>query len=807
MKKIAFIITGLLLSVNSFFSQTLGCQAGKSQLLPPPYYSAENLRSDTFDIIKYTVSLEVGNFTSKQIKGNTKIRFAPKINGRTFIRFDLLKLTVDSVKEGNVHRTYTYNDTILKINLAAPMNTIDTANITVYYKGQPQMDQSGWGGFYFDNTGGVEYAYNLGVGFKAAPHNYGRVWHPCFDNFVERARYEFIITTDTARRAYCNGTLTSDIVNLPNRTRTWIIYEQIPTYLASISVAKYRQVNWTVNTLNGTKPIVLAAAAGDTTAVKNGFVNLKNCIAGFENYFGPYKWNRFGYCMVPFNSGAMEHATNISYPRAAAGLLVYEADLMAHELSHHWWGDLITCQTQEDMWINEGMATFSGYMFLEWQYGKDRYLTEVKNQHATLLHQTHRKEKGFRAISGVPHEYTYGDHVYRKGADVAHTLRSYMGDVAFFNACKYAMQQKEYKHVNSNDFRDLFQTSSGQNLNDFFNNWVFAGGWPHFSIDSVKYVSAGGSNYNAIISIKQKVYGTAGLYSNVPLEVSFFKSDRTRTVKTLTMTGASATFTLSNISYSPVYAALNYDSKISDATSFETKRIRTAGPHNFALARLNIEVANPGNDTNLIRIIHNYVKPDPFKANPKNHKLSNQHYWKVEGLLSQGFKAGARFYYDGNPNNYGLDTILTVVNGDSVRLFYRKDAAADWELVMNVLKFPFGNKDGFVEIYDLKTGEYAFGNSTDTTNVVGVSELKPIVFKFKMYPNPASQTISVSNERRTQTNLTYRISDLEGRLIEEWSSSAKEMKKDLTDLTEGLYIIEAREKGRVIWSDKLVIER
>ena len=221
----------------------------------------------------------------------------------------------------------------------------------------------------------------------------------------------------------------------------------------------------------------------------------------------------------------MEHATNITYPRPFIGNLAYESDLMAHELSHHWWGDLITCETQEDMWINEGMATFSGYMFLEWQYGKNTYLNKVKTSHDNLLHFLHKKETGFRAVSGLPHSLTYGDHVYLKGADVAHTLRGYMGDTAFFNACQYTMLQKAYKNINSSEMKLLFQASSNQNLNDFFNNWVFAGGWPHFSVDSVRYTAISANNVNAEISIKQKLYGATTLYNNVPLEISFFKND------------------------------------------------------------------------------------------------------------------------------------------------------------------------------------------------------------------------------------------------------------------------------------------
>jgi len=344
-----------------------------------------------------------------------------------------------------------------------------------------------------------------------------------------------------------------------------VLSDEIPTYLASVAVANYRQVNWTVNALNGIKPITLVGVATDTNAMKIGFVNLKSCINGFENYFGPYYWNRVGYCLVPFNSGAMEHATNIAYPRAVAGNLAYEAELMAYELSHHWWGDLITCETAEDMWINEGMATYSSYLFTEWQYGKPSYLAKYKSEHDKLLQFLHKKEGGFRAISGIPHNLTYGDHVYKKGADVAHTLRGYMGDSAFFNGCKYTMLNNSLKSLNSIEFRNLLRTSSGQNLTDFFNNWVLSEGWSHFAIDSVKYIQLSTNNYNAIVSIKQKIYGATTLHSNTPLELSFFKPDWTRIIKKVIITGAASTFTF-NIAYNAAYCALNYDNKIGDAT-------------------------------------------------------------------------------------------------------------------------------------------------------------------------------------------------------------------------------------------------
>lgn len=772
---------------------------------PPGLYPcAENLRSDTIDILKYTINVEVGNATTKWINGNTVIRLAPKINNVNYIRLDLLKLIVDSVKENNNLLLYSYNDTVLKVNFGTPKNIQDTLDLTVYYKGQPKGDAM-WGGFYFDNSQGNQYAYNLGVGFAAKPHNFGRVWFPCFDNFVERSKFEFNITCDSLRKSYCNGYLAAESFSGANRVRKWILNEEIPTYLASVAVARYTQVNWTANTLTGPKPVILAAVPADTNSLKNGFVNLLNCIQGFETRFGPYRWNRFGYCLVPFSSGAMEHATNIAYPRLATSI-AYEADLMAHELSHHWWGDLITCETQEDMWINEGMATYSSYLFTEFIKGKAQYLNTVKKSHEKLIHELHKKEGGFRPISGIPHNYTYGDHVYQKGADVAHTLRSYMGDSAFFNAVKYVMEQKKFRSINSIELRDLMQTHSGQNLVPFFSNWVMAGGWPHFAIDSVKY-QPNGPAYTAVISIQQKLLGAPNLYSNVPLELSFFRPDWSRSIVTVTMNGALQTFSV-NVPFNPVYCALNYDSKISDATSFENKTVKSAINISWQLGKIFTMTQNPGADSSLLRVVHHFVKPDPFKTNPQGHKLSDQHYWSVEGILSPGFHSRVRFNYDGNKmlgGNYSyMDTLLTQVNDDSIHVFYRKNAADDWKPVLTYTLWSIDSKTGFFELDSLKLGEYTFGNIGDT-NMVNVSTLPSEKLVVSVYPNPAKEILKIEVDK-LYPGTVAEIRDLQGRLVMRVPLHSNRSSISVSELPSANYLVIIRRPGAEIFSRKIMKE-
>ena len=804
--KISYYILfiAFLICTNGVRSQTINCQSLKMSGITtsPIYYSPENFRSDTIDILKYTINLDMTDFTNQIIKGNTIVRFAPKINTQTKLRLDLLKLQIDSVKQNTTTLMYNYNDTLLKINLPTALNTTDTSEVTVYYHGTPQGDPSGWGGFSFSGN----YAYNLGVGFGAKPHNYGRVWFPCFDNFVEKSKYEFNITTDTAKRAYCNGLLTSDVKLGNKRTRQWILNKEIPSYIASVAVADYTQVNWTVNAANGLLPIVLAARPADTTALKNGFVHLPNAILGYENYYGPYVWNRVGYCLVPFNSGAMEHVTNIAYPQAATAI-AYESQLMAHELSHHWWGDLMTCETQEDMWLNEGMASYSERLFLEWTYNYAKYLTEVKLIHDDLIKYVHLKEKGFRAISGVPFQYTYGDHVYKKGADVAHTLRTYMGDAAFFTSLKYVLQQKAYKNMNSLEFRNLLQTSSGQNLTDFFNNWVFNGGWPHFSIDSVKTTGTN-APYTHTVFVKQKLHGAPTLYSNVPLEITFMNSAWNKEIQNIVMSGSTQSFTMQT-TILPVFTGINVGSKISDAISSEFKTIKTAATISYALGKALLIVSNKGIDSSYVRIEHNLVKADAIKNNTHNFRLNTQHYWKIDGILSSGFASKLRFNYDGNKSTSGisyLDTCLTAVNGDSLILLYRKNSADDWKEVNSYTKFKSASRTGFLTVDTFKLGEYVFANGKSLV-LIGLNEKNKSNVEMEIFPNPASYQLTVNFiNYKIMASHCIDIVDLQGKLVKHIQHIANENSITISDLTKGQYIINLVDKNKVLSSKPIIIE-
>ena len=805
MRKIIFV----LLFPFYFFTQskTSVCQSGKLHSSSPAINTApENLRSDTADILSYEVTLDLTDFTTDTIRGNTIIRFTPKINGLNYLCLDLLKMKVDSVKLNQFPVTNFYNDTLLKVLLGSTHNTSDTLNLTVYYHGKPVKDASGWGGWYKQSG----YMFNLGVGFDADPHVYGRVWHPCFDNFSERAKYLFHITTSGGKIAYCNGQLISDTTTSNgSRIRTWKLNEEIPSYLASISVAAYTHVNQLYNGINGTIPVMLTAVAADTTNLKNSFVHLPDALSGFENWYGPYAWNRIGYCLVPFNSGAMEHATNISYPRSAAnGTLTYEADLMAHEFAHHWWGDHTTCETAGEMWLNEGVASYSEYLFRDWVYGWQSYIDAIKVNHEDMVHYAHLRE-GNLSVGSVPHKYTYGDHVYRKGADMMHNIRAYLGDSLFRIGLNYVQQNKAFQNLNTIEFGNLLTTSTGINMNQFMNDWILQPGWPHFSIDSAVSSPLGNGTFNVVVYVRQKLSGTQNYYTGVPVEITFKNAMWQEEIRKIFVSSSlsSASFVLP---FDPVYTGINVRSKISDATSSQFKTISTTGVHNLNPANLSLNVISIPADSAWVRVEHNFVAPDSIKNNFNNYRLNTQHYWKIDGIFTPFFHSKATFWYDGRKNLTGqtsyLDTCLTAVTADSVLLLYRKNAADDWKEVTHYSKTKLGGatgKFGYFIVDTLRIGEYATANGVSTlfSGLIETDKKGSV----KIYPNPASSIINIAFNEEIIGH--YEMCDLFGKKVLHGNISGSQVVVSVSSLPNGNYFLKLFSNNGITFNGQHVLIR
>lgn len=740
-----------------FFSLFISAQGTKS------------LGSDSIDITHYQVTLTVTDFTSKIIGGHTSLKALPKVNGLRVIPLDLLKLTIDSVKLGNTLTTaYTYNDTLLKITSATAFNTGDTIRLTVYYHGVPQLDPSGFGGFYFSG----DYAYNLGVAFDANPHNYGRVWFPCTDDFQDKAFYRFSITTENTKMAVCNGQLISQVDN-GNGTKTWnwSLGQPIPTYLASVAIAPYIRVADTVAAINGDLPIALYVKQADSLKAVNSFINLKTIFLGFESHFGPYCWDRVGYVAVPFSGGAMEHATTIAYPVFCVnGNTSYES-LYAHELSHHWFGNLVTCSDAGDMWINEGWAVFSEFVYKEVISGDDAATTYVKSKLFSVLKSAHIDDGGFYAVCGVPHQITYGTTVYDKGGLVVNTLRHYMGDSLFFASVRQYTSHFKYQNISCEGLRDYFSATSGMNLNSFFDNWVFAPGFPHYDVDSFK-VSGTAPIFNIDVYMRQKYYGRSQYFNDNRVELQFMNNSYASARKTVEFDGQTAVCHLT-LPFYPTLVLVDPDQKTADAVTSELRTFKSTAAVSLAQEYTTVTPTAIA-DSILLHVEHHWVAPDPVKSNPAIFRLSPNRYWRITGLVPAGNLFKVKFDYNrvNSASSGYIDTqfLPTAASVDSLILVFRENPSLDWRIIPFVRT---GNTlSGKLEVPNALLGEYALAIGEPGQS--GINDHSLTLRLLQVYPNPSSGAFEICNE--SENGKWIRVSDANGKAIDFFPVAYKETK-------------------------------
>ena len=812
MKKTIHLILLIILISSSLQAQQVhyGCKAlkGKKSFKKgnPIKNEADNSRSDTFDILHYNVYLDFTDFGSQELDGHCTIGFQALETGIDYIQLDLLELNIDSIVMDGSPLAFSYNDTLIHVNFAQTLSTGETNHLTVYYNGHPPTDPSGWGGFHWTSS----YAFNLGVGFAADPHNFGRAWHPCFDNFVERATYEFNLVTAGTKTSAANGILASETV-LSGDTiqRQWIMSDPIPSYLACVAIADYTTVEYSHPGISSNIPVRLTGLAEDTTNLKNSFINLGGAIDAMEYWFGEHRWDKIGYVLTTV--GAMEHPTCISYPfQIANGSLGWE-DIMAHELGHHWWGDLVTCETAEDMWINEGMAEYCSHLFFEEVYGREVYDQLVLQNHLDVMHYAHLQEGGFRAISGVPHSLTYGSHVYNKGAAMGHNLRSYLTDDQFRFGMQSLINDFEFSDLNSYEMRDHLTLITGIDMTPFFNDWVLSPGYSTFVFESME-VTNPVPVYSVEIQLSQYLRGAPNYHTDVPIHFTFYDNDWTtfKVRKILTGQNPTAGFQLP---FLPVMVAVNEDNDLNMASTGETLKLTETGFHATTLGKMQI-IIDEIQDSALLRIDHHWVAPDPIQNNPFGYQISSSRFWTVTGDKLENMNADARIFYDGREIMGGgsgfLDNDLTTSSEDSLILLHRPDATSDWQLYPYFTINNLGSTSdafGMFILDSLSTGQYTVAKGAIATSIESPASSQPSTIK--LYPNPVNQLVNFEPPEASGHDLHIVVNDLMGRFIkQEMVQNTNRLSIDVSDLTQGLYLLTILDlNGATLGSGKFTILR
>jgi aminopeptidase N len=747
-------------------------------------------RSDTFDILHYSIQLDEVDYSHKSIKGSCEISFTPLMDDQNAIHLDLLNLPVDSVKSNGNHLDFVYDSIMVHIYFNELLNKGDTNRVKIWYGGFPTIDPSGFGGFDFQDG----YAYNLGIGLASIPHNYGRGWFPCFDNFVERATFDFYVTTLTTQFAYCVGNhISTDSIAPGLQLFHYSMEQPITTYHAAVAVADYAMTRSSHEGLEKEIPVELVSKPQDTTKFKNSFAFLHEAIEALEQWYGPYNWERVGYVIT--TRGAMEHPTCVAYP-ASLGLNenpYNNMDIMSHELAHHWFGNITTLTTAYDMWIKEGTSEYGYHLFTKEFLGDEEFYDLIADNQFDVIENAHKADEDFRALSGMPMEFTYGLTTYQKGAAVIHNMHSYLGDSLFKQGVRSILDTYAFSHCDAGNFENTLSASTGKDMSDFFKDWIYAPGFSAFEIDSVKTLPVG-DQFEVSLFIEQKLFHAPHYHTRVPMKISFYDADWNKHDRLIELDGQYSEVSLT-LDFEPVFQFLNHQNFLNNGQLSYIQVIKEADDYNFKRSKLELDVESV-TDSLLLFVEHVWGAPDPIKRTDLDIDLSDNHYWIVDGMNPSNALMSTKFYYAGNNSNE-LDFDLTADTEKDIILLYRRDAGEDW------VEYPYATKNvfiptdskGFFIVDSLLLGQYCFGNG----DYFAVNNKDEIAQKtaIDLYPNPSTDQVIISIADATNIS-SYEMYDIHGRICIAGRVDAYEFMVELAHLPGGNYFIALKNKSNEV---------
>ncbi len=364
-----------------------------------------------------------------------------------------------------------------------------------------------------------------------------RDWWPCKDHPLDKAdSVDVRVTCDARFKVGSNGRLVS-ITPRGNNLHTYAWSERYPiaTYLVSVALTNYQEFSdWFRYGPADSMQILNYVLPEQYATVRPQAAKTVDMLAIFSRLFGLYPFIKEKYGHASFGwGGAMEHQTMTS-------TTTYDEYVIAHELGHQWFGDMITCGSWRELWLNEGFATYSEALYAEEKYGAAAYHTYMR----PILNGAEHATGTLRVSDTTSISYLFDPRrVYDKGGSVLHMLRHVLGDTMFFASLRSYTGDPHLRYATAvtEDFRAACERTSGRDLGWFFNEWVDGEGFPWYeyrwSADS------SGSAFQATVRVMQRAKSTPPAVFTMPLDCTF-KSGEWDTTVVLQNNAADQQFTI-----------------------------------------------------------------------------------------------------------------------------------------------------------------------------------------------------------------------------------------------------------------------
>ena len=462
------------------------------------------------------------DFQKQYLYGEATITMHPHFAAQNNVVLDAKGMDIYSVALMNGSLlNFDYKDsTHLKITLDRKYSRDENFTIVIKYTSKPNELKKNGGtaitenkGLYFINTDGKNKNEPVEV-WTQGEVEANSCWFPTLDASNQRMTQEIYMTVPDTMVTLSNGLLMNSTNNQDGtRTDYWKQNIPHPPYLAVMVAGPFdiTKDNW-----RG-KEVTYYTEHKYTPYAKDIFGNTPEMMEFFSIQLGvDFAWEKYGQVIVrEFVSGAMENTGAVTHYDALNQTkremidINYET-IVAHELFHHWFGDLVTCESWSNLTLNESFATYGEYLWVDHKYGKEDADLEMLENRKKYLQEAESKQEDLVRFNFENPDDMFDRHSYEKGGCILHMLRNYLGDEIFFASLKKYLSENKFTSTEVPQLRMAFEAISGEDLNWFFNQWYYNSGHPEIDI-KYSYIMD-----TLIIDVTQK-------NSNVDAKVKYFK--------------------------------------------------------------------------------------------------------------------------------------------------------------------------------------------------------------------------------------------------------------------------------------------
>lgn len=462
---------------------------------PAVYRETETVLTDLVHT-KLEVSFD---WAKSQMKGLATITAKPHFYATDSLILDAKSMVINSVKMDGKDLVFKYENDFLRINLGKTFARTDKYTIVVDYIARPEERKEGGSaaitsdkGLFFINPTGEDKSKMTHL-WTQGETEASSVWFPTIDSPNAKTTQEIFMTVQDKYVTLSNGKFMGSKKNTDG-TRTDHWKQDLPhaPYLFMMAVGEFAVVKDEFTRADGSKmPVHYYVEKEWEQYAKDIFGETPAMIRFFSNLLKvEYPWDKYHQIIVrDYVSGAMENTGAVifgeyAYKTKRELLDNNDNSTIAHELFHHWFGDLVTAESWSNLTLNESFANYSQYLWDEHRYGVDEADYQAQKEADGYFQSA--QQQGYHNLVWFDYddkEQMFDGHSYNKGGRILHMLRNYLGDEAFFEGISQYLKKNSFKAAEFHNLRLAFEEVSGKDLNWFFNQWYLASGHPVLDVN------------------------------------------------------------------------------------------------------------------------------------------------------------------------------------------------------------------------------------------------------------------------------------------------------------------------------------